>query len=265
MITTIGNRKTLLKFGLLLLVVVALAGGMYLLMQGDARLPVEFHAWQFFAVFVTMLLINVAVLFVLITVIRWKSTVQNGMMAVVPSEVIDSSNAARKSTNQMVGFVNSAFSEITKHLKNTADSVHILKHELKLKEDELALLKNGAARLEKEKVTNKLAKIHSFLRKLETEVDENRMDASAAIKFLNNELEDLFDEFGIFELKVSEGDRIAELGSDSFAIKSYELTIDENQNMTVALVLERGYGATSSNGIRRIVKPSVIIVKKLGE
>lgn len=258
-------RKNLLPYGLFLALLSVLVAGVFWVAGDDAKLPVELRVWQFFAVFAAMLLVNLVVLSVLIAILRWKSVVQNGMMAIIPSQVVESSNATLQVTSQVVGDVRAAFGEITKHLKNTGDSVQILKHELKLKEDELAQAKNGAAQAEKEKVTNKLAKVHSFLRKLETEVAENRMEASAAIRFLNDELEDLFEEFGLYELKVAVGAKLSDLESDSYAVKSHEITADQNENNTVAVVVEQGYGATRTNGTRRIVKPSVVIVKKLGE
>jgi hypothetical protein len=251
-------RKNLLPYGLFVALLSVLVAGVFWVAGDDAKLPVELRVWQFFAVFAAMLLVNLVVLSVLIAILRWKSVVQNGMMAIIPSQVVESSDATLQITR-------AGFGEITKHLKNTGDSVQILKHELKLKEDELAQAKNGAAQAEKEKVTNKLAKVHSFLRKLETEVAENRMEASAAIRFLNDELEDLFEEFGLYELKVAVGANLSDLESDSYAVKSHEITADQNENNTVAVVVEQGYGATRTNGTRRIVKPSVVIVKKLGE
>lgn len=258
-------HKNLLIYGVFVLFVAILASCIYWMVGNDAKIPVELRVWQFFAVFVTMVLVNLAVLFVLISVMRWKATVENGMMAIVPSAVVEETKETGRTAKQTADDVSAAFGEISKHLKSTSDSIHILKHELKLREDELAQLKNGAAQAEKEKIANKLAKIHSFLSKLEAEVAEKRMDTSAAIKFLNGELEDLFDEFGLYELKIAKGSQISGIEGDSYVIKSYEPTADPNQNMTVAMVVEQGYGATRSNGTRRIVKPSIVIIKKLGE
>jgi len=257
--------KKIVPYFLLTLIVVALIGAVYALVGAGTIYSIDVKIWQFLLVFMILISINFGVLFALIRILKWRKIVENGMLAIVPVDIVNSTTATYEATVQVRTDLQKYLNEISKHLKSNVESIHILKHELELKEKELFLVKNGAAQVEKEKVVNKIAKIHTFLKRLETEVTQNRIEASSAIRFLNDELEDLFGEFGLHELEISPGDKLGELDSELYAVKQYETTIEPNEHMTVKEVVEQGYAAILTGGARRVVKPSIVIVKKLGE
>lgn len=257
-------KKAVPYIGLLALAS-AVVVGVFLLTQGDTVHSVDMRSWQFLLTIFALLAVNVGVLFALLTVLKWRRVVDGGMMAIVPSQLVESTALTQEAASSTSILIQGALGQISSQLKQNQEAVQILKRELKTKEDKIELLRNGAATAEKDKLTNKLAKVHSFLKKLEIELEANRMDADAAVKFLNDELEDLFSEFGLYELKVDSGTRLADLESDSYAVKSYEIAEIQDEHMTVGKVIERGYGAIRSNGTKRVVKPSIIVVKKVGE
>lgn len=258
-------KRKVLPYAVLLGLIAIAVSGAFVLTGDESTHAIDIKPWQLFSAMMVLLAINFGVLFALITILKWRRVVDSGMMAIVPSQVVELTTQTEKQVKHSSMVVQATMKEVADLLRQNAEAVHILKTELKIKEDELQLLRNGAAATEKDKLTNKLAKVHSFLKKLEVELAAKRIEADAAIGFLNDEIGDLFSEFGLYEMKITIGAKLTELETDSYAIKSYEKTEIESEEMTVAMVVENGYGAFRTNGTKRVVKPSIIVVKKVGE
>ena len=203
-------------------------------------------------------------LIVLLGVLRWKRAASDGMIAIIPNQVINDMKNLYSTQNKQAEWLNAHMQHIMQSLSQQTESVNILKKELILKEEEIYKYKSAGESKEKEKTISKVIKLHSFLRRLEQQVTTGGIKHDVALGFLKDELADLFEEFSITEINPVIGSSIKELPSEGFTTKDIIKVNNDNLHLTVAELIEPGYLFTSESGKQKVCKPALISINKLG-
>ncbi len=212
-----------------------------------------------------LLCLNLITVMALLKVLAWRKTAANGMMAVVPTDVINSLGIVSQNQNKLAKWLQSEVSVISKSLLDHAQSITILKKELESKDEELSYFKSGALSKEKDKIISKLVRLHSFLKTLEEQVLAGGVKHDVAISFLKDELADLFVEFNITEINPAPLTPIKNLPVEGYAVKEIIRVDDVVLNQTVAELLDSGYYLNFANGKGKVIKAAAIKINKFGE
>ena len=222
--------------------------------------------------FLFLLGLNVITVIALLKVLAWRKTTANGMMAVLPNEIIKTfevlgknQNVVSQNQNKITQWLQSSFAEISKALSDQVQSIEILKKELEAKDSELAYFRSGALSIEKDKTISKLVKLHSFLKTLEEQVLTGGVKHEVAIGFLKDELADLFVEFNITEITPSPFTPLKDLPVEGYAVKGVLQVNDASLNQTVAELLESGYYLNFPDGKGKVIRAASIKINKFGE
>ena len=233
--------------------------------------PIQFNSYLVIP-FLFLLSLNVITALALLKVLAWRKTTANGMMAVLPNEVmklfeVTNRNQTVVSQNQdkIAQWIQSSFAEISKALSDHVQSIEILKKELEAKDSELAYFRSGALSNEKEKTISKLVKLHSFLKILEEQVLAGGVKHEVAISFLKDELADLFVEFNITEINPSPLTPLKSLPVEGYSVKEVLQVNDASLNQTVAELLESGYYLNFPDGKGKVIRAASIKINKFGE
>ena len=215
--------------------------------------------------FLLLLGLNVITGGALLRVLAWRKTAANGMMAVVPSEVISSFGVVSQKQNKLAQWLQSEVLVISKALSDQVQSIAILKKELEAKDADLAYFRAGASSIEKDKVISKLVKLHYFLKTLEEQVLAGGIKHEVAIGFLKDELADLFVEFNITEISPAPLTPLKNLPIEGYSVKDVVQVNDARLNQTVAELLESGYYHNFADGKGRVIRAAILKINKLGE
>ena len=215
--------------------------------------------------FLLLLGLNVITGGALLKVLAWRKTAANGMMAVVPSEVISSFGVVSQKQSKLAQWLQSEVLVISKALSDQVQSIAILKKELEAKDADLAYFRAGASSIEKDKVISKLVKLHYFLKTLEEQVLAGGIKHEVAIGFLKDELADLFVEFNITEISPAPLTPLKNLPIEGYSVKDVVQVNDARLNQTVAELLESGYYHNFADGKGRVIRAAILKINKLGE
>lgn len=226
----------------------------------------------FVVAFLFLLCLNVVTVLALLGVLSWRKTVANGMMAILPNEIMKTfevlsknQNVVSQNQNKITQWLQSSFAEISKALSDQVQSIEILKKELEFKDTELAYFRSGALSIEKDKTISKLVKLHSFLKTLELQIMAGGVKHEVAISFLKDELADLFVEFNITEINPSLLTSLNDMPLESYAVKEVLQVNDLKLNQTVAELLESGYYLNFPDGKGKVIRAASIKINKFGE
>ena len=209
--------------------------------------------------------LNVITVLILLRVLAWRKTVANGMMAIVPSEVIGSLEIVSQNQSKFFQWLQSEISVITKALSEQVQSITILKKELEAKDVDLAYFRAGALSVEKNKMISKLIKLHSFLKTLEEQVLAGGVKHEVAIGFLKDELADLFVEFNITEISPAPLTPLKDLPLEGYSVREVVQVNDASLNQTVAELLESGYYLNFAGSKGKVIRSATLKINKFGE
>jgi hypothetical protein len=223
-------------------------------------------SWNLWAIIsIVLLVINFLVTIVTLKILKWRKSVSNGMIALVPSELTAQLNIVASSQSKLIQWLQGNFSEISKLLKDNSESINILKNELSNKETELARLRDGNLKNEKIKLINKVVKLHIFFNTLSKQIKNNEVDPLSAVNVLDEELSEIFSEFDIHLINPGVHTSVKNLFNDSFVLKDINKTDQENLDSTIHQVVDIGYYTSSPDGIVRIIKPANLVINKFGD
>jgi hypothetical protein len=226
----------------------------------------QINANKYFLIsFLISIILNLLTILSLVRVLAWRKTATNGMMAVVPTEVMNSIQVVSQNQSKIAQWLQSEITVISKALIDQVQSIEILKKELNGKDEELAYFKSGSLSIEKDKTISKLVKLHSFLKTLEDQVTKGGVKHEVAIGFLKDELADLFVEFNITEINPTVLTPIKNLPIEGYSIKEVVQVNDVNLNQTVAELLESGYYLNFADGKGKVIRAATLKINKFGE
>ena len=212
-----------------------------------------------------LLLINFLVVIVIFKILSWRKSVANGMMALVPSELLSNVNLVTDSQSKLIQWLQSNITQISKLLKDNSESITILKNELAIKENEIDSLKDGQLKNEKNKFINKVVKLHIFFITLIKQIENREIEVNVALKVLSEELSEIFNEFEIYLIDPDKHTPLQNIVSEGYTVKEVIKTELENLNSTVEKVIDFGYYSKTPEGKIRIIKPAILVINKFGE
>jgi molecular chaperone GrpE (heat shock protein) len=217
------------------------------------------------------LLGNFILLFIVFSLLKWRQTLSNGMMAIIPSEVMGFFASWTKrldhSDKQLHGAVlhlQQSYAQTSKHIPTIAESIDILKKTLDEKDRELAALKATSRTDEQIALSKKAIKLHHMMSGLKASLERKQVTDTAALAFLAEELEAVFDELHITLINPEPGTALNKLPPDSVSIREKVPTPNQATHNSVAGVVEPGYAFALPDNRVQVLRPAVVTVNIFG-